>query len=150
MLITVLQIRIKSKFLIAQETCGLLRLLQMHTELPICQRPPRPWAFAGAQVLGLTSYSRWADGAALRRCAGADAAAAERLRAIALARLRGLAHVGLTERLPESVASLAASLGLRMDGPAWKVGANSAMPGCCGCKLASTGDAVLVRRNRGL
>lgn len=107
---------------VAQVTCGLLnRLLQMHTELPTGQRLPRLTAFAGAQVLGLTSYSRWADGAALRRCAGADAAAAERLRALALARLAGLAHVGLTERLPESVASLAASLGLRMDGPAWKV-----------------------------
>ena len=125
--------------------CGLLSPLQMHTELPICQRLPRPWAFAGAQVLGLTSYSRWADGAALRRCAASDAAAAERLHAIALARLRGLAHVGLTERLPESVASLAASLGLRMDGPAWKVGARRAAPGCCGCKMAGTGGAVLPR-----
>ena len=108
----------------------------MYTELPTGKRPPRHYSFAGAQVLGLTSYSRWADGAALRRCAAVDAAAAERLRALALARLRGLAHVGLTERLPESVASLAASLGLRMDGPAWKVGARRAVPGCCGCKVA--------------
>ncbi|KAK9823003.1 hypothetical protein WJX81_005071 [Elliptochloris bilobata] len=75
---------------------------------------------AALQVLGLTNYSRWVDAAALRRCAAADAGAAERLQALALERLRGLAHVGLTERLPESVASLAASLGLRMDGPAWK------------------------------
>ena len=79
-------------------------------------------------MLGLTNYSRWADGAALRGCAAADARAAERLAALALARLRSLAHVGLTERLPESVASLAASLGLRMGGPAWKVGAPHAMP----------------------
>lgn len=88
--------------------------------------------FAGAQVLGLTSYSRWADGGALRRCAGTDGAAAERLRGLALARLAGLAHVGLTERLAESVASLAASLGLRMDGPAWKVGACFLNAKACG------------------
>jgi len=73
------------------------------------------------QVLGLTNYSRWADAGALRACAAADEPAAARLQAAALARLRALAHVGLTERLEESIASLAASLGLRMDGPAWKV-----------------------------
>lgn len=73
------------------------------------------------QMLGLTNYSRWADAGALRACAAADEPAAERLQAAALARLRALAHVGLTERLEESIASLAASLGLRMDGPAWKV-----------------------------
>jgi hypothetical protein len=82
--------------------------------------PPRFTGPRARQVLGLTSYSRWADAAALRRCAAADGGAAGRLQAAALGRLAGLAHVGLTERLQESVASLAASMDLRMGGPAWK------------------------------
>jgi hypothetical protein len=41
--------------------------------------------------------------------------------AAALRRLEELAHVGLMERLDDSIASLAAGLGMRFHGPAWKV-----------------------------
>ena len=63
------------------------------------------------QILGLTNYSYWMDAAPLRQCLWTDSDARDALLEIAAARLRGLTHVGLTDRLDESVASLAAALG---------------------------------------
>lgn len=71
-----------------------------------------------AQVLGLTNYSHWPrdEAAPLRACLRSNAIAREMLLKLATKRLRGMAHVGLTERLEESVVSMAADLG------AWLVG----------------------------
>lgn len=48
-----------------------------------------------------------------RRCVFDDPAAREALPGVALRRLAKMKHVGLTERLEESVQSLAATLGAR-------------------------------------
>lgn len=40
---------------------------------------------------------------------------------LALQKLEAFAHVGITERLEESILSLAAAMHLKMKGPAWKV-----------------------------
>lgn len=66
-------------------------------------------------MLGLTNYSHWPAPAAagLRRCLRGNAVAREMLLSLAAKRLRAMAHVGLTERLEESVASMAADLGGR-------------------------------------
>lgn len=69
-------------------------------------RPPTP-----CQVLGLTNYSYWAGTEALRRCVRSNSIAREMLLTLATKRLKTMAHVGLTERLDESVLSLAADLG---------------------------------------
>lgn len=63
------------------------------------------------QILGLTNYSAWPEHALGRECIAEDAASQEALGAVALRRLVNMKHVGLTERLDESVASLAATLG---------------------------------------
>jgi hypothetical protein len=62
-------------------------------------------------VLGLTNYSYWAGAAALRACVRSNTIAREMLLTLAGRRLKRMAHVGLTERLAESVQSLAADLG---------------------------------------
>ena len=61
----------------------------------------------GLQVLGLTSYSHWAEAGALRACARASPAVRARLLSVALGRLESMVHVGLMEQLDLSVASLA-------------------------------------------
>lgn len=64
------------------------------------------------QVLGLTNYSYWSRQAqALRRCVTANSVAREMLLTLATKRLKHMAHVGITERLEESVLSLAADMG---------------------------------------
>jgi hypothetical protein len=64
------------------------------------------------QVLGLTNYSYWPRQAqALRRCVTASSVAREMLLTLATKRLKHMAHVGITERLEESVLSLAADMG---------------------------------------
>lgn len=76
------------------------------------------------QVLGLTDYSQWEEAGSMREClqSPAEEAQARRRQALALAikRISHFAHVGVTEMLNESIASLAAILGLRMQGLAWQ------------------------------
>lgn len=78
------------------------------------------------QVLGLTNYSHWKDHIALRHCFFTDSTTRTVLEKIAEARLMSMAHVGLTERLDESVLSLAADLGVKMNDTAWKSVARTA------------------------
>lgn len=77
------------------------------------------------QVLGVTDYSQWEEAGSMREClqSPAEEAQARRRQALALAikRISHFAHVGVTEMLNESIASLAAILGLRMQGLAWQV-----------------------------
>ncbi|GAB4820624.1 hypothetical protein N2152v2_007670 [Parachlorella kessleri] len=75
---------------------------------------------ATLQILGLTNYSHWEEAAQGRDCVRRDPAAREALLGVAVRRLVGMRHVGLSEKLDQSVLSLAASLGLRMSGPAYK------------------------------
>ncbi len=73
------------------------------------------------QVLGITNHSQWAEAGPLRDCMEGSARAREALQAAALARLEGFAHVGVAEQLDESIVSLAAARGMKLDGPAWRV-----------------------------
>ena len=73
------------------------------------------------QVLGLTNYSRWPGAADLRRCLHASPAAQELLLDAALTRLETFVHVGLFDRLFDSITSLAATLGMPLEGPSWEV-----------------------------
>ena len=67
---------------------------------------------ATLQILGITNYSHWKEDArALRRCFFDDKTARRRLIDMAKDRLRHMHHVGLTEKLDQSVAALAAGLG---------------------------------------
>ena len=75
-----------------------------------------------AQVLGLTNYSRWQDAGAVRACLADSPALGQKLLPLALASLRKFAHVGCTEQLVASIQSLAATMGMHLDGPAWEVG----------------------------
>lgn len=65
---------------------------------------------AAMQLLGLTQYSHWEEAAAVRSCARSSAAVRSRLLEAAQARLRAMAHVGVTEEMHLSIASLAATL----------------------------------------
>lgn len=56
---------------------------------------------------------------ALRACLAAGGPVARRLGEAALERLQSLRHVGITERLAESTLSMAAALGLDLNGPAY-------------------------------
>ncbi|KAL4420062.1 hypothetical protein ABPG77_004327 [Micractinium sp. CCAP 211/92] len=81
---------------------------------------------ATLQVLGLTNYSYWPVAEQLRHCVRSSWVAREMLLALATKRLKRMAHVGLTERLDESVTSMAADLGLDFSGPAYKYTSASA------------------------
>ncbi|KAL4858064.1 Protein-tyrosine sulfotransferase [Chlorella vulgaris] len=79
------------------------------------------------QVLGLTNYSYWPRQAqALRHCVTANSVAREMLLTLATKRLKHMAHVGITERLEESVLSLAADMALNLSSPAYKYTSSSA------------------------
>ncbi len=71
-------------------------------------------------MLGATNYTHWKDGHGVRACSG-SATLHEELQAAAIARLDTFAHVGIMEDLEGSILSLAASMGLKLGGPAWKV-----------------------------
>ena len=73
------------------------------------------------QVLGITNYSQWKDTGDLRRCMAGTPKARLQIQQLALQKLEAFAHVGITERLEESILSLAAAMHLKMKGPAWKV-----------------------------
>lgn len=70
-----------------------------------------PLSFPRPQILGLTNYSAWPEHNEGRRCVFEDVATREALLGVALQRLVKMKHVGLTERLDESIQSLAATLG---------------------------------------
>lgn len=72
------------------------------------------------QLLGLTNYSRWEHAKELRQCLFSDTQAKKQLVQIAKDRLTTMLHVGITEDLDRSIASLAAAVGADMDGRAWK------------------------------
>jgi hypothetical protein len=58
------------------------------------------------QVLGITNYSHWPEAHAVRACALHDPLLQRKLTRAAERRLRGFLHVGLMERLDDSIASL--------------------------------------------
>ena len=72
-------------------------------------------------MLGLTNYSRWSDAAAVRACMAESADLGSSLLPAALASLQKFVHVGVTEQLEASIQSLAATMGMQMDGPSWEV-----------------------------
>lgn len=65
--------------------------------------------FVAMQVLGLTNYSHWPEAAIVRACSQQSSAAQELLTSLAISKLREFTHVGLMERLDDSVAALAVS-----------------------------------------
>jgi hypothetical protein len=69
----------------------------------------------------VTNYTHWRDADRLRACAASSAHAQAQVQRLALRRLETFAHVGLMEDLENSILSLAALMGLKMRGPAWKV-----------------------------
>jgi hypothetical protein len=69
---------------------------------------------ATLQILGLTNYSHWKSAPALRKCFFEDIDSHKRLVEIAKQRLKSMLHVGLTENLDQSVASMAAGLGFNL------------------------------------
>ncbi|KAK9841367.1 hypothetical protein WJX74_004580 [Apatococcus lobatus] len=66
------------------------------------------------QVLGITSQSYWTFAASLRSCLQQDAALHTKASQIAAAALERFLHVGIFERLDESLSSLAAALRVDM------------------------------------
>ena len=72
------------------------------------------------QLLGISNTSFWEEAGALRRCFFRDEAARERLFELAKEKLRHMSHAGLQQRLGDSAASLAASLGMKMSDEAYK------------------------------
>ncbi|CAL5225562.1 g8401 [Coccomyxa viridis] len=96
---------------------GLFMPLRQFIEEPIVQDLLHNGA--ALQVLGATNYTHWKDGHGVRACSG-SATLHEELQAAAIARLDTFAHVGIMEDLEGSILSLAASMGLKLGGPAWK------------------------------
>ena len=82
---------------------------------------------ATLQVLGITNTSLWAEAAALRACFFDDARSRKRLLNLAKSRLRQMHHVGLTEDLDQSVASLAAGLSQNLNDKAYNSGFRDAL-----------------------
>eukprot|EP00879_Flechtneria_rotunda_P003584 GHRR01003819.1.p1 GENE.GHRR01003819.1~~GHRR01003819.1.p1 ORF type:complete len:560 (+),score=179.50 GHRR01003819.1:87-1766(+) len=74
------------------------------------------------QVLGLTNYSHWEHAGDMRMCLLQDNAVAEELLQFALKRIERFTHVGVTDKLFESVESAAASLGMPLNGSAYGAG----------------------------
>ncbi len=72
------------------------------------------------QLLGISNTSFWEEAGALRRCFFRDEVARERLFELAKDKLRHMSHAGLQQRLGDSVASLAASLGMKMSDRSYK------------------------------
>lgn len=74
---------------------------------------------ATLQVLGLTNYSIDPQHGYLRACFKQDAPSRRLLLDFAKSRVANFSHVGTTDRLYDSIVSLAGSLGKSMYGPAW-------------------------------
>lgn len=72
------------------------------------------------QLLGLTNYSHWEEAGALRQCMFEYESVKKNLSDRALELLPKLKHVGLTEKLYDSVRSLAAELNIKMTSPAYR------------------------------
>ena len=72
-------------------------------------------------MLGLTNYSMWPEAKELRWCLPGSPAAQEALLQLALERLDHFAHVGVFDRLEDSMVSLAATVGIDFEGESWSV-----------------------------
>lgn len=72
------------------------------------------------QVLGLTSYSHWPEAAQLRECVRKHPDSQQQLQRLAEDHIRAMLHVGLMEELHLSMASLASTLGIKLNGSTWK------------------------------
>mmetsp|Transcript_21789 Transcript_21789/g.54868 ORF Transcript_21789/g.54868 Transcript_21789/m.54868 type:complete len:736 (+) Transcript_21789:344-2551(+) len=81
---------------------------------------------ATLQLLGLTNYSHLETASKLRSCISGLPNVKEAMTKAALARLQTLFHVGVTDRLEDSVASAASALGLSLVGPSWRGKADAA------------------------
>lgn len=75
---------------------------------------------ATLQILGITNTSFWPEAGLLRKCFIRDAASRATLLSLAKEKLKTIPHVGLQEHLDDSVASLAATLQVKWDNPAYK------------------------------
>ena len=73
------------------------------------------------QVLGITNYSRWQHAERMRGCLIHHEVAKSALLKTALDRLDSFLHVGLFDRLDDSIASLAATLDKSLNGSSWVV-----------------------------
>lgn len=97
------------------------------------------------QLLGITNNSFWPTAPAVRRCYFEDDAARAELMALAKERLEIVHHVGLTEKLEDSVASLAASMGVSLgNGTAYK----SVPKGALAYDAPGFDDSALVKYNK--
>ncbi|KAK9864401.1 hypothetical protein WJX84_003243 [Apatococcus fuscideae] len=70
------------------------------------------------QVLGITNQSYWSFAASMRACLLQDADLRSQAAALAAKSLQHYLHVGITDRLDESVSSLAAALDINVELPA--------------------------------
>lgn len=73
-------------------------------------------------MLGLTNYSHWEKADDLRQCMLSDTSIGNELLDFALKRIDRFTHVGVTDKLFESIESAAASLNMPLDGPAYGAG----------------------------
>ncbi|KAI8109145.1 hypothetical protein M9435_005559 [Picochlorum sp. BPE23] len=67
------------------------------------------------QILGISNTSSWDEAGALRACFMHDDASRNRLFDLAVEKLKQIPHAGLESKLSDAVASMAASLGKKMD-----------------------------------
>ncbi|KAL0036133.1 hypothetical protein WJX79_004855 [Trebouxia sp. C0005] len=77
------------------------------------------------QVLGLTNYSHWKEAGPVRRCLQGSQTTQKLLSSLALKQLHHFVHVGVMDMLDESIETIAGTLKLRLDGPAWRNAANT-------------------------
>ena len=77
------------------------------------------------QVLGLTAYSQWQGATELRQCLPGSPEARTILQDLALERLENFVHVGVSERLEESISSLAAALEIDIEASSWAVSSST-------------------------
>ena len=81
--------------------------------------------------MGLTDYSHWSAAKELRRCLPASPQARAVLLQLALDRLDRFIHVGLAERIEDSISSLAGVLGIDLDAASWSVRASQTLLSQC-------------------
>ncbi|KAL6765032.1 hypothetical protein V8C86DRAFT_1223852 [Haematococcus lacustris] len=71
------------------------------------------------QVLGVSNYSHWGSAGDTRRCLWADTRLQRKLMEVAKARIDRFLHVGVTDRLFDSVAAAVVGMHFTMAGPAY-------------------------------
>lgn len=70
------------------------------------------WFLLPPQVLGITNYSHWGDAGHMRQCMWRSPTARQHLLDVAVRRVNKFFHVGVTDRLADSVAAAGVSEGL--------------------------------------